>query len=160
MGGGGGVGWGRGPSRHILRTVLPPGGQSQNCSSVPQPSPLLVQSLSRVPLFATPRTAALQPSLSLTSSQRLLKLMSIGVVMPSNHLVFSCPLLSCLQSFHPATGPDGPILTVTRGLGCPVSGGHGHRGRQRAGVGVSGTPRQGSHGERAQGAGQGGDGVL
>ena len=41
LGDGGGVRWGRGPSGHILRTVLPPGGQSQNCSLVPQPSPLL-----------------------------------------------------------------------------------------------------------------------
>ena len=36
-----------------------------------------VQSLSRVPLFATPRTAARQASLSFTNSQRLLKLIPI-----------------------------------------------------------------------------------
>ena len=46
-----------------------------------------VQSLSRVPLFATPRTAAHQDFLSITNSQRLLKLMSIESVMPSNHLI-------------------------------------------------------------------------
>ena len=41
----------------------------------------------------TPRTAARQVSLSITNSQSLLKLMSIESVMPSNHMVFSCPLL-------------------------------------------------------------------
>ena len=45
-----------------------------------------VQSLSRVQLLATPRTAAHQASLSFTVSQSLLKLMSIESVMPSNHL--------------------------------------------------------------------------
>ena len=52
-----------------------------------------VQSLSRVWLFATPWTAAHQASLSITNFQSLLKLMSIESVMPSNHLVFCCPLL-------------------------------------------------------------------
>ena len=46
-----------------------------------------VQLLSRVRLFATPRTAARQASLSITNSQSLLKRMSIELVMPSNHLV-------------------------------------------------------------------------
>ena len=49
--------------------------------------------LSRVRLFATPRTAALQASLSFTISQSLLKLMSIKSVMPSNHLILCHPLL-------------------------------------------------------------------
>ena len=40
----------------------------------------------------TPRIAALQASLSITNSQRLLKLMSIESVMPSNHLILSHPL--------------------------------------------------------------------
>ena len=52
-----------------------------------------VQSLSRVWLFATPWTAALQTSLSITNTQSLLKLMSIESVMPSNHLSLYCPLL-------------------------------------------------------------------
>ena len=58
-------------------------------------SPFLyvVQSLSRVQLFATPWTAAHQASLSFTISQSLLKLMSIESVMPSNHLIFCHPLL-------------------------------------------------------------------
>ena len=46
-----------------------------------------VQSLSRVRLFATPWTAACQASLSITNSQSLLKLMSIKLGMPSNHLI-------------------------------------------------------------------------
>ena len=50
-----------------------------------------VQSLSYVRLFATPWTAALQASLSITNSQSLL--MSIKSVMPSNHLVLLFPSL-------------------------------------------------------------------
>ena len=51
-----------------------------------------VQLLSRVQLFATPWTAACQASLSITNSQSLLKLMSIDLVMPSNHPILCCPL--------------------------------------------------------------------
>ena len=51
-----------------------------------------VQSLSHVWLFAIPWTAARQASLSITNSQSLLKLMSIELVMPSNHLILCCPL--------------------------------------------------------------------
>ena len=52
-----------------------------------------VQSLSCVQIFTTPRTAALQASLSITNSQSLHKLMSIEFVMQSNRLIFCCPLL-------------------------------------------------------------------
>ena len=52
-----------------------------------------VQLLSCVCLFATPWTAARQASLSITNSQSLLKLMSIELVMLSNHLILCCPLL-------------------------------------------------------------------
>ena len=52
-----------------------------------------VQSLSHVQLFATPRTAAHQASVSITNSRSLLTLMSIESVMPSNHLVLCRPLL-------------------------------------------------------------------
>ena len=41
----------------------------------------------------TPWTAACQASLSYTISWSLLKLMSVESVMPSNHLIFCCPLL-------------------------------------------------------------------
>ena len=50
-------------------------------------------SVSHVQLFATPRTTARQASLSITSSQSLLRLMSIESVMPSNHLILCRPLL-------------------------------------------------------------------
>ena len=53
----------------------------------------VVQSLSRVPLFAIPWTAARQASLSITNSRSLLKLMSIESAMPSNHLILCRPLL-------------------------------------------------------------------
>ena len=53
-----------------------------------------VQSLSCVRLLATPWTAARQASLSATNSWSLLKLMSIKLVMPSNHLILCQPLLS------------------------------------------------------------------
>ena len=46
-----------------------------------------VQLLSHAQLFATPWTAARQASLSITNSWSLLRLMSIELVMPSNHLI-------------------------------------------------------------------------
>ena len=52
-----------------------------------------VQSLSHVQLFATPWTAARQASLPSTNSRSLLKLKSIELVMPSNHLILCRPLL-------------------------------------------------------------------
>ena len=52
-----------------------------------------VQSLSHVWFFATTWTAACQATLSITNSQSLLKLMSIELVMPSNHLILCHPLL-------------------------------------------------------------------
>ena len=52
-----------------------------------------VQSLSRVRLFATPRITVRQASLSITSSQSLLKLKSIELVMPPNHIILCGPLL-------------------------------------------------------------------
>ena len=60
-----------------------------------------VQSLSRVRLFVTPWTAAHQASLSITNSQSLLKLMSIELVMPSNHLILCRPHL-LLPSIFPS----------------------------------------------------------
>ena len=60
-----------------------------------------VQSLSCVQLFATPWTAACWASLYITNSQSLLKLMSIELVMPSNHLILCCPLL-LLPSIFPS----------------------------------------------------------
>ena len=52
-----------------------------------------VQSLSHVQLFVTPWTEACQAFLSITNSQSLLKLMSIQLVMPPNHLSLCGPFL-------------------------------------------------------------------
>jgi len=52
-----------------------------------------VQLLSCVQLFVTPWTAARQASLYTINSRSLLKLMSIKLVMPSNHLILCHPLL-------------------------------------------------------------------
>ena len=60
-----------------------------------------VQPLSRVQLFATPWTAARQASLSITNSRSSLKLMSIELVMPSNHHILCRPLL-LLPSIFPS----------------------------------------------------------
>ena len=64
---------------------------------------VVVWSLSCVQLFVTPWTAARQASLSFTISQSLLKLMSIELVMPPNHLILCHPLL-LLHSIFPASG--------------------------------------------------------
>ena len=58
-----------------------------------------VQSLSCVRLFATPRTTARQASLSITNSRSLPKLMSVELVMPSNHLILCRPLFLLLSIF-------------------------------------------------------------
>ena len=62
---------------------------------------MVVQLLSCAWLFGTPWTAACQASLSFTNSWSLLKLMSIELVMPSNHLILCCPLL-LLPSIFPS----------------------------------------------------------
>ena len=60
-----------------------------------------VQSLSRVQLFATPRTTARQASLSITNSWSPPKPTSIESVMPSSHLILCHPLL-LLPSIFPS----------------------------------------------------------
>ena len=60
-----------------------------------------VQLLSHIWLFATPWTAACQASLSITNSWSLLKLMSIKLMMPSNHLIL-CRLLLFPPSIFPS----------------------------------------------------------
>ena len=52
-----------------------------------------VQSLGLGQLSVTPWAAAHQASLSITNSYSLLKLMSIELVMPSNHLILCHPLI-------------------------------------------------------------------
>ena len=63
-------------------------------------------------LFATPWTAAHQASLSITNSQSLLKLMSIELVMPSNHLVLCCPLIPLPSIF--------PSISSVQSLSCSL----------------------------------------
>ena len=83
-------------------------------SSAPQPRTLpatrffwfSIQSLSHVQFFATPWTAACQGSLFIINSCRLLKLMSVESVKPSNSLIF-CRL-------HPS--PPTFILSQHQGL--------------------------------------------
>ena len=60
-----------------------------------------VQSLSHVQLFVTSWTGAHQASLSITNSWSLLKLISIELVMPSNHLILCRPLF-LLHSIFPS----------------------------------------------------------
>ena len=76
---------------------------------------LFSQSVSPVQLFETPWTAARQASLSFTTSQRLLRLMSIESVMPSNHLILCRPLL-LLPSIFPSIRvfPMSPLFRLAQ----------------------------------------------
>ena len=65
-----------------------------------------VQLYSRVKLFVIPWTAVHQASLSITNSWSLLKLISIELVMPSNHLIL------CQHYVH--LKPDG-LLNLENG---------------------------------------------
>ena len=60
-----------------------------------------VVQFSQIQLLVTPWTEASQATLSFTNSCSLLKLMSVELVMPSNHLIFCCPLLR-LPSIFPS----------------------------------------------------------
>ena len=72
---------------------------------------VVVQSLSRVQLFATPWTEACQASLFLIISWSLPKFTSIPSVMPSRHLILWCPLLF-LSSVFPSIRDFSNELTV------------------------------------------------
>ena len=65
------------------------------------PAPPSLPNVTRVQLFAAPRTAAPQASLSFAITRSLLKLVSIESVMPSNHLIL-CGLLPLLPSIFPS----------------------------------------------------------
>ena len=81
-------------NKYMLWLVLLPFPTSVSSTRYKDSSLLVVvQSLSRVWLFATPWTAACQDFLSFTISWSLLKLMSIESDMPSNHLVLCRSLL-------------------------------------------------------------------
>ena len=83
--------WLAGLCFHLMNQYSAEEGYLNECAAPIQFSS--VQSLSRVWLFETPWTAAGQASLSITNSWSLLKLMSIKLVMPSNHLILCRPLL-------------------------------------------------------------------
>ena len=91
-------------SRGLMTKILL---SSLQCIGQPHPLPThskqfsSVQSLSHVRHFATSWTAANQASLSFTSSQSLLKFVSIESVMPYNHLILCHPLL-LLPSIFPS----------------------------------------------------------
>ena len=73
---------------------------SQCLKFSPQSSFVVVQSFSCARLFATPWTAACQPSCP-SPSPRVCSVMSIESVMLSNHLIFCCPFL-LLPSIFPS----------------------------------------------------------
>ena len=70
-----------------------------------------VHSLSHVWLFVTPWTAARQASLSITNSWSLPKLISIELVMLSNHLILCQPLL-LLPSVFPSIFSNDSVLHI------------------------------------------------
>ena len=88
------------------------------------PTVAVVQSLSRVRLFPAMWTAARQASLSFTISQSWLKLMSIGSVMPSNHLILCRPLLLLPSSFPSIRGFSNKLALCIRcqSIGASASG--------------------------------------
>ena len=79
-----------------------------------QTSQVVVQSLCHVWLFATPWAAAHQTSLSFTVSRNLLKLISIELVMSSNHLILCWPFLfppSVFPSIRVFSSESAPCLS-------------------------------------------------
>ena len=90
-----------------LRSPLPQRLSKYTPSPIPTVSPpkgfffSSVQLLSRVRLFATPWTAVCQASPSITNSRSPPKLRSIELVVPSNHLILSHPML-LLPSIFPS----------------------------------------------------------
>ena len=74
---------------------------------------VVLQSFSRIQLFATPWTAARQSFLSFTISWSLLKLKSTESVMPSNHLVLCRPLVLLPSMFPSITVfPNESVLRI------------------------------------------------
>ena len=75
---------------------------------------VLVQSLSRIQIFATLWTAPHHIPLSSTISQNLLKFMSTELMMLSNHLIFCCPLLLLPSVFPNITVfPNESVLSIS-----------------------------------------------
>ena len=90
--------------------------------------------LSRVQLFATPWTVLHQVSLSFTISWSLLKLMSVELVMTSNHLIILCCPLLLLPSIFPSIRVFSNKLALCirwpkyRSLSFSISLSNGHSG--------------------------------
>ena len=74
-----------------VQAIVPSGGDYFILQPQVSMTDYQLSSVARVWFFATPWTAARQASLSITSSQSLLKLMSIESVMPSNHVILCHP---------------------------------------------------------------------
>ena len=72
-------------------------------------SSVLFSSLSHVQIFATPRIAAYQASLSITNSWSSLRLTFIESVMPFSHLILCCPLL-----FLPTIPPSIRVFSMSQ----------------------------------------------
>ena len=72
-------------------------------------SSVLFSSLSHVQIFATPRIAAYQASLSITNSWSSLRLTFIESVMPFSHLILCCPLL-----FRPTIPPSIRVFSMSQ----------------------------------------------
>ena len=92
--------WFPGKNTGVGSYSLPPGDLPKSglkpalqADSLPSETTFVVQLPSHAQLFATPRTAACQASLSFAISQSLPKFMSITPVMPSRHLILCRPLL-------------------------------------------------------------------
>ena len=83
-----------------------------------------VQLLNHVQLFATPWTAACQASPSSTISWSLLKLLSVELVMLSNHLILCCPFSSCPQYFP--TSEFFPMSRLFSSGGQSIGASEGH----------------------------------
>ena len=73
---------------------------------------VVVQSTSRIWLFATPLTAAHQASLCLTISRSLPKFMSIALLMPCRHLITWCLLLLCPIFSSTGDLSNGPAVHI------------------------------------------------
>ena len=72
----------------------------------------VIQSLSHVLLFMTPWTAVCQASLSFTIFWSLIKLMSIELVMPSNHLILCWSLLFLPSIFPRVFSNEATLLII------------------------------------------------
>ena len=97
---------------HLVFLLKKSRGQSSLAGQVTQFSSL--QLLSWVRLFATPWTTAHQASRSITKSRSFLNLMSIELVMPSNHLILCHPLLLPPLIFPSIKGFSNPSVLPIR----------------------------------------------